>query len=529
MAAVAALGLLPTQRNIHLLLNLVFQQNNQLCDAAAQGLVLAGEAALAPLEGCIIRPPSDHIHQAMQAFAQIASQANDEAIRERCQRILIDRLYIPRPRSEAAAALAYFDDPGVVTALLNAMRFGPEWVRGACSDALSQLGARAVGPLLAYVQETGLADQGDRALRSLARMACDLLLVVLEGLDTKSLVDRFALLVANYRVENLQVLLRHRTRRCRLAALAALDELKPGNIQPLLEMSTHPDPRTRQQAIMALGNNPREVEQVLSTLRQALTDPIWRVRAAACASLGRLYERTARAAYGDISWQRRIFQIPLSDPITIIPVLLQDKISDEQAGVRVSAVRGLGCCADSTTAINTLVSVIRGTQQTLHSEAIDALLAIGGEREPIHEALLHALAPTFTTAARYRAIGGLVQHGQATDLPQLLPLLVDDSHLIRQKTAKIIRQIVWRFHQLPEDTVQAMRQYIAGGETVQRVFAAYALAFSGHEDAIQVLLLDMLKYNELPLMSASHLSHLFDDHRDVVRMLAEKIESDFGL
>ncbi|MBN1427299.1 MAG: HEAT repeat domain-containing protein [Anaerolineae bacterium] len=529
LEAVAVLGLRPTNSNINLLLDLVFHANSLLRRAAEEGLVLAGKAALDPLANRVVCTSSSAVREAMLALARIASQVEDDTRKGECQQILIDKLLYSRDDNEAASALVYFPTQNAVAALLEAMKTRSESVKGACSDTLAQIGSPAVEPLLAYAQEVGLASQGDRVLRSLARMDFALLPGILEGLENRAIIKRFALLVANYHIDRLQPLLHHKRRQFRLAAIAALDAVRPSIIQPLIEMSTHPDPYTRQRAVMALGNNPYEPVQNFSVLRQALTDEAWRVRAAACIGLGKLYERAASAAYGSDRWQARSFLYAFSSPVTIVPNLLIGSIEDEEMRVRVSAIRGLGRCADSTPAVDALIGVVRGNEHALHSEAVAALIAIGGEHESIHDALLVASGPTYTTAARHRAIDGVVRFERGTDLPQLMPLLVDNSHLLRQKAAKAIRHIVIHSTGLTEDTQQTMRGYLIDGVTVQRVFAAYALASFGDKEGLQALLLDLLKYNELPLMSASHLSRIFKSYSDIVNALVQKIEADFGL
>jgi hypothetical protein len=208
-------------------------------------------AAIALLEGEPAQPPELSASEA-DVFAELLSR------------------YARSLRGpEHGRIAAYFESIGAVDAELRRLRSPLSWRRGAAAFALGDMGAERAVPELLRMLEDHDRDVRNAAVRSLGRLRS---VEAIEPLVAAGVARRVPRAVAN----------------------AALFEIGPAVVPRLRELSTHPDPAMRADAVELLGllGDAGDAGSLLGGLR----DRSERVREASADALGRLGAADARDA-----------------------------------------------------------------------------------------------------------------------------------------------------------------------------------------------------------------------------------------
>lgn len=172
----------------------------------------------------------------------------------------------PAIRADVAARLAYWEQPVVLNALVDALHDEVPAVREAAAYSLAEIKQADSGTLLLPALEGA---QGF-VLASLLHAIKELRLPGSLNAALRATSDRDAPV--------------------RLAAVGVLGWLKDASALPVLtHLAAHdPDPEVRRAAVGALGLGQGHDAQVQPALLGALQDPVWRVREEAAATLGKL-------------------------------------------------------------------------------------------------------------------------------------------------------------------------------------------------------------------------------------------------
>ncbi|HWD18646.1 MAG TPA: HEAT repeat domain-containing protein [Verrucomicrobiae bacterium] len=263
VGAIEALGSIPDDRVLKLLLRALKSADHTVCFAAITALMNAGgpgmETELAPL----LKHKDARIRvAAVEALAKLDPQRQGEPLRA----LLRDPSW--DVRCAVASALSKINDPPTVDALIAALQDSNGDVRAAIASALGRLrDARAIGPLVLALKDS------DTNVRKMAAGA--LALIDPEWADTEA---------ARHVAAQLRTALNSPdwfVRRAAALALEQMGENKGKNSQELNEVAT---PARRRQLA------------VISVFEELLRDADSDLRLAAALSLGKLGEARTRSA-----------------------------------------------------------------------------------------------------------------------------------------------------------------------------------------------------------------------------------------
>ena len=365
----------------------------------------------------------------------------------RATRVLIDSLSNPdwRVRSRATQVLARIAGEGsldqAVTPLTAALADKDPVVRYYAAEALVGIGAKAVPVLIEAFRANRESDR-DRAARVLWHIgapAVDPLIAVLQDKNStpemRAASARTLGMIGDKRaIKALTLVLRDERYFVRQQAAFALGQMGDSAVVLLLEMAGSSAPSTREAAIEALGstNSTRATDRVI----EALTDPNANVRSAAARALGgTASDRAVQPLLQLLRDESSVLRGQAASSLArlgslAIPGLISS-LKDSRPSVRQLAASALGDIG-SKEAVAPLIDLVNTDQSGARAEAIEALGKIG---DPQAVTPILGVLRTGSVAVRKRAIGALGRFNDPRSIEALTTALSDQNEEVRQAAA----------------------------------------------------------------------------------------------
>lgn len=395
--------------------------------------------ALAPLTALL----TDRDPRVSLAAAESLARLQDP----RATRVLIDSLSSAdwRVRSRATQVLARVAGEGsldqAIGPLATALVDKDPVVRYYASEALTGIGAKAVPALIEALRAHRESDR-DRAARVLWRIgaaAVDPLLAVLQDKastpEMRAASARTLGMIGDKRaIKGLALVLKDERYFVRRQAAIALGQMGDSAVGLLLEMAGSSTPTTREAAIEALGST--SSARALDRVIEALSDSNPNVRSAAVRALGessseRAVPHLIALLRDESSALRGQAAASLGRLGRVALPSLISALNDGRPSVRQLAAGALGDIG-SKDAVGPLIDLVTSDQSGARPEAIEALGKIG---DPAAIAPILSVLRTASVAVRKRAIGALARFRDARAIDALTTALLDQNEEVRQSAA----------------------------------------------------------------------------------------------
>jgi HEAT repeat protein len=400
---------------------------------------LKDSRALAPLTSLL----SDRDPRVSLAAAESLARLQDP----RATRVLIDSLSSPdwRVRSRATQVLARVAGEGALDQatgpLATALADKDPVVRYYASEALVGIGARAIPSLIEAFHSHRESDR-DRAARVLWRIGAPAVEPLLAVLQERSATPEMRTASASAlgmigdprAIKGLALLLRDERYFVRQRAAQALGRIGEPAVDLLLEMSSSSTPATREAAVEALGStaSKRAVDRVI----ESLSDSNSNVRSAAVRALGESSSESAvphlmALLRDESSALRGQAAASLAKLGAVALPSLISALKDSKPSVRQLAAEALGDIG-SRDAVAPLIELVTTDQSGARPEAIEALGKIG---DPAAISPILSVLRTGSVAVRKRAMGALAGFRDSRAIEALTIALSDQNDEVRQAAA----------------------------------------------------------------------------------------------
>lgn len=183
-------------------------------------------------------------------------------------------------------------------------------------------------------------------------------------------------------------------------------------------------------------------------------------------------------------------------------------LSDKHLCVRLEAVRALGAWPNPARA-EALIGVLHSPERALHSEAVESLRMMQGEK--VISTLIEALGSSYTTATRRAAARALAIKRNSRAVTPLLANIADNNHNIRLAAAKALSKLTRRLaNQEQETAIEALRQGLSHSNSVVRLHAAYNLGCLGDLSGEGILTEALLGDEPTPYLNARTIKDALD-------------------
>jgi HEAT repeat protein len=460
---------------------LIAALGDQSPDVRAEATLALGRSNDSRAIGPLASLTSDRDPRVSLAAAESLARLRDP----RATRVLIDSLANPdwRVRSRAARVLSRVAAEGTLDQaakpLARVLADDDPVVRYYAAEALAGIGAACVPAVIELMRSSRDADR-DRAARVLWRIgapAVEPLIAVLQERGSPAEMRAAAAttlgLIGDVRaIKALALVLKDDRYFVRQEAAVALGRMGAPALELLLEMAASSTPATREAAIEALGSagTSRALDRVIEALgdqnqnvRQAavralggssseravphliavLRDESSTLRAQARASLARLGQVAVQALIGALKDPKPSVRQLAAEALgeigsrdAVVPLI--ELITTDQSGARAEAVEALGKIGD-TSAIPPILSVLRAGSVAVRKKAVAALAKLRDARA--FDALIAALTDQ-NEEVRQAAASGLGELGDDRSIAHLERLADKDaSSDVRAAAAHALERI----------------------------------------------------------------------------------------